>query len=288
MNFSIKLKAKAMIDALSAHAPALEIGVIERIGQETESSMISHPLASNLDSLLAWAGVENTRKQANVYIRPVPAIAHPWLFLDDLPESVARKIAGKYAALVIETTSAACTGGEANCQIRLLAFRDLNSKERYAIQSALVMLLQAGDPASTAGDKWGRLVGFKNRKSGRESWTNLLANTLQSRPAFDPEQILKTEKTGSGFSRPLGGPWSCKQTTNAPQPVSKSSSFGGGDSTKEFAFACHSLRAGKPKDDVIRLVAEHALERGKRPTAAAAERYAVKTVTAAENRLRPV
>lgn len=228
--------------------------------------MISRPITSiNQAGLLAWAAFENTNNDANVYIRPNPGNAHPWLFMDDLPGSVATAICHKYKSLIIQTSLG-------NYQARLLANRPLNTRERGTVQAALVARLRgSADPGSTAGDKWGRLPGFRQRKPGKETWTNLITDSTSQAAVFDPSPYLVHPKPA--FSFPLRGGVGYRED-------------GHGGFREEFAFACHCLRRQEQEEVIVSKIAKHALTRGKRRSMKQAESYARKLLDQAQARLR--
>jgi len=169
---------KKHIDILQKHCKTLEIGVLPYIGTANEGLMFKNTIKNNEDALIKWAKAKNATEDAQIYIRPVPADSHPWLFLDDVPKKTALAISEKYASVVVETS-------ENNCQIRLLADVNLTVAERSTIQKILAPKINA-DSGSTAGDKWGRLAGFKNRKPKKKGWwTRLVADTTQVNPTFN-------------------------------------------------------------------------------------------------------
>lgn len=264
-------QAEAMVAALLQHCRALEITVVRRVGTPTEQPLDRpHMIQSvaDLERLMAWLRAENSLRDGQVLVRPYPGQPHPWLILDDLPIPRALAVAGKYAALAVETS----TG---NSQVRLLANSSLTTEERGRVQAALCELAGA-DKGSAAGDKWGRLPGFTNRKpSRRGQWTNLLADSTLTltRPAFDPTPFLTDLHLHPANQQPVaGGVWA-----NPPSPRHD----GQGGYVEEFSFACHRLRDGWEPARVIDAVADHAAGRGKRRTAAQARQYAERTVAAA-------
>jgi len=276
---SPKEQSLEMIKVLTLHCQGLEMGIIRRIDREGQSGMISRPIPSDparLLALLAWAGHENANNEANVYIRPIPSQAHPWLFLDDLPTAVAAGIARKYAALIIQTSAG-------NYQARLLSNGPLNDRERGTVQAALVAMLRGNaDPCSVAGDKWGRLPGFRQRKPGKDkkAWTNLIVDSTGNALPFDPSPFLTLEPVATlVFSSPSWGGvgLDLKQEAGAGN---------GGGFREEFAYACHCLRRHEAESEILNKIARHALARGKRRTTEQAERYAKKLLAAARTRLR--
>lgn len=185
-------QAFKMIEALSMHSSDIEVAACRNIGRPIETVLIKKwdP------KLIGWFSYENANNLANIWVRPNPEIDHPWLLLDDLPLAVANKLAGKYQCLVVETS-------KANCQVRLLANINLSREQRKIVQQELVKILSSkdinADYGSTAGCKWGRLPGFRNRKPNRDAWTNLLYIPDKNLSKFDPashiniNQISTTE-----------------------------------------------------------------------------------------------
>ncbi len=266
-------QAIAMIDALLKNCGELDLGVIKNIGRPDENPMFPRPLPTDYTKLMSWARWQNAQKNANIYIRPSPREPHPWLFLDDVPTAIAHGIAGKYAALIVETSPR-------NCQIRLLADRSLTTPERFAVQSQLVTLLAGNaDPASTAGDKWGRLPGFRNKKPGRDCWTDFINDSTSRARRFDPAHLL-AGGVKQHSSPAVGVP-------SSPQGggVVSLGCGGGSESEREFAFACHSLRRGEQDESIINKITDRAVARDKRKTVAEARRYAELTVSNARKNL---
>ncbi|WP_297487002.1 DNA-primase RepB domain-containing protein [Ferrovum sp.] len=217
------VKIESHITALKVYCGTLEIGVLPNIGTEHEGVMLSHVIADeNRESLIKWAKWNNAKNGANAFIRPVPGDSHPWLLLDDLTVPIATGISQKYAAVVVETS-------RGNCQVRLLATINLTQAERASVQRQLAPKVNA-DPGSTAGDKWGRLAGFQNRKPGKEGWwTRLIADTTQVKPRFDPERWLS----------PPGGACDSAVFPEHRNPVHRGG--GASDSEQEFGWAVGRL-----------------------------------------------
>lgn len=175
-----------MISEMLKHCESLEIAALRHIGRENEK-MLKHTWTHEKD-LLAWARFENARNEANIFIRPHPDRPHPWLFLDDLTFSKADALSKKYQCIIVETS-------KDNFQARLLASRNLTLSERFEVQRVLAQRI-GGDVGSTAGCKFGRLAGFKNRKPGRDFWTHLVALPNETLPKFDPSTILNAFSPG--------------------------------------------------------------------------------------------
>ena len=178
-----------MIDTLLKNCDSVEVGAMRQINSSSYRQVIKHTWPGT-GKLLAWAAYENTRNEANIVVRPSPYISHPWLFLDDLPYSKACKLSEKYQCIVVETSSL-------NFQARLLADRDLSIDERTNVQRALVSKLMVGDVSnadngSTAGDKFGRLPNFRNKKVNKDFLTTLSALPNETLRTFDPTPFLSS------------------------------------------------------------------------------------------------
>lgn len=264
--------------ALLQHSSAVEIQVCWDIDTEAErwSSVLVARNLAEFDALRGWLRANNASQNGQILIRPAAEEDHPWLLIDDVPLAQALGIARKYAALVVETS-------KDNCQVRLLADRPLSANERHAIQDELVTRLRRSgsraDKGSTSGVKMGRLPGFRNRKPGRDNWTNLLADTTATAPRYavvSPPAARAEESGGRGLPSP---------DVPSRHTVVRSSD-GEGGYINEFSFACHRLRSGWTEDKIIEAIAQQALERKKRPTMAQAFRYARETVEKARRNLR--
>ncbi len=155
--------------------------------QQLEGTGIQHRLP--------WLCAENARG-ADVYFRPFRHGAWPVVFLDDLPIPMAIKIAGKYRAAVVETSSG-------SCHLWLATALPLGEAQRTDVQRDLVTRLRgAADPGSISGDHWGRLPGFRNHKPNRGCWVNLHTCT-HARPYLPTLPIgpHPTTMTRSGLHR---------------------------------------------------------------------------------------
>ena len=276
------------VEIAALHNPQTTAERMERLGS-VEASDGDAVVAD----LLRLARGANARGNANILVRPDPAVHHPWLLVDDLPLTLGIEFAEQMAALVVETSSG-------NCQVRLLTSIPLDAEGRHAAQEIICERF-GSDPGSTAGDKWGRLPGFTQRKPGKAGqWTNLKADSTQDRGPVGVEHIIKlgesqiqqehieaNEAAFASFSPPRGGVGSLVLPASGMHPSLGTARQGGeGGYRNEFAFACHSLRAGLPPSAVASKVAANALARGKRRTPDAARLYAEKLVAAAQSRLR--
>ena len=292
-------QAHAMIAALRSRLGdvSLEIGALHGI-QTDGSSMWARTLAPATDpaGLLSWAGFHQVRHGAQILIRPDPARSHPWLLVDDIPVADALRFAERRAAIVVETSPG-------NCQLRVLADRILSEEERKLAQRALCAHL-GGDEDSTAGDKWGRLPGFRNQKPDRpmRPWTNLLRANLTERLVSADALLGEGSSEAAGPVGPVGlaedhqavaapallSPPGAGRIASAFSPARPGRSpIRGTDRSKiHFAFACHALRRGENPPSIARKIAERALQDGKRPDESSAVAYAFCVVAAAQANLR--
>jgi len=134
---------------------------------------------NRLDACIRWARYNNVQK-ADIYLRPARGYAWPVIFLDDVAVDMARRIAYKYAALVVPTS------WQGGCQVWLHLTKPLDEEQRYKVQAFLKPLCGA-DPASINGEHWGRLAGTKNHKR-QGQWTGIL--WTGSRMPYDPGPVL--------------------------------------------------------------------------------------------------
>ena len=253
------------ICAIRLYSPNVEVASKRHISRPNEEPPISEKLTDDKRHLMKtinWLRYENTRNEANIWIRPMPSKAHPWLLLDDLNSELSHKISRKYASLLIETSSG-------NFQCRLLTDRPLDFKQRSRVQSELVKLLNLSggqaDRGSTAGDKWGRLPGFRNRKPGRDCWTNLVMDTTMTAPKFDPTPFLFPQ--GGACALSASSP---EQPRSPVHPETRSSATS--ESEAEFGWVLSRLRFFQSKGfdlgrEIVRLqqlLERQAEERGKR------------------------
>lgn len=201
--------------------------------RQMDGVMIRH-LDLPLDKLpLAWAGATNVRG-ADIFVRP--ARGHSWslVFLDDVAEALARRIAGKYAALVVHTSA------EGGCHVWLRCDRSLDEPQRRAAQRWLAEQCSA-DYSSTSGEHFGRLAGFRNHKRDG-TWVNVLAASAQ--PAWT---VCHTAATGTPAARPRD-----YSERNGPDRT---------PSGRDWAWACAALESGCAPADVVDWLTESARDR---------------------------
>lgn len=202
-----------------------------------------------LDDLpLRWARAENVRG-ADVYIRPAREEAWPLVLLDDVDINRARRIAAKYAALVVRTSA---PGG---CHIWLRCRRPLDEQARLQAQSWLIPRVGA-DPGSVSGEHFGRLAGCKNWKRGG-TWINVIE--ASGGLAWDPTPVIGARTERSAVVPP----------SSAPDTACDTSASG-----REWGWVCGQLSSGQdPLDVYVRLLDQAQSRRG-----ADAHRYALRTV----------
>lgn len=226
---------------------------------------------------LGWAWHEN-QQRAEVYIRPArwmpdgtPA-SWPVVFLDDVTPAQAEKIAGEFAAAVIETSPG-------RCHVWLAVSRPLDETERKAIQQQLIVE-HGGDAGSVSGEHLGRLPGFKNNKRGGV-FVNI--KTIGAGKLY-PVGDLDSFPTAAGSGN--GGACASKEALCVYESLGGWSS----ESEREFGHVIGRLRwfsqhnPSQLDEEAARLTAgliEKARARGKRDP----EDYAERTVTAALARL---
>jgi hypothetical protein len=136
--------------ALAAlHNPGTDRERFERLGQ---LGALDGP--DDMLRMLSICRGANTKGNANIFVRPDPTAAHPWLFLDDVPLACLESLLTAFAGLAVQTSPD-------QGQARLLAVCSMDCASRTDAQRVLAERLGA-DLASVAGDKWGRLPGFTN------------------------------------------------------------------------------------------------------------------------------
>jgi hypothetical protein len=186
--------------------------------------------------------------------------------LDDLPAATARAITRKYRALAVETSPG-------NAQVWIVLNRQLTREQRQDVARSLCRLI-GSDPGAISEPRWGRLAGYRQRKPGKEGFlTRIIAAAEPERPALDPAPHLKTAPS----SRPAHAWGGVVASIRSP-----STSSGGDQSRREFAFACHSLRRGMSPAAVQAAIEQRVAATGRRKS----RDYAARTVAAALARLR--
>ena len=221
---------------------------------------------------LAWLRYENTRENANAWIRPSAGdYGHPWLMFDDVITAKAISLSKKYQAVIVETSVG-------NCQAWLKANRNLQKDERELVKKNLVPLLN-GDPGAISEPRWGRIPGFTNRKIGKVGqWTNLIALPNTTLPIFNSSPYLSCLPPALA---PVVGGCVPSKVEYFPIPM-LDKSCGRDESRAEFSFALMSLRAKVLEEKVLENLAARALSRGKRRSYDQAFKYAKQTIAAAK------
>ncbi len=221
--------------------------------------------------LLSWIRYENT-KGSDIYFRPHKEGIHPVIFLDDIPIDKALKVAKKYTACVIETSSG-------NTQVWLATNKPLDKNFRKAAQSILKDLGYS-DPGSISGDHLGRLCGVQSRK--HNTWVNLLktskikpwtpnfakSNSLPPAPKHQPMFIKTVNFVSSNtVNITIGGACGSKKLDSI-------TIYDTSDSAREWGWVLGMLENGLDPAMVTKKLVQAATQRGKRNP----ERYAKYTV----------
>lgn len=196
-----------------------------------------------------WLRYENANG-ANIWIRPA-APSHPVVMLDDLPSARAAAIARKYRGCAIETSAG-------NAQALVVCSRALTREERQDMARSLGRLVGA-DPGAVSEPRWYRLPCYRNRKPGKPFATRLVHLSYDA-PALDPAPHLDA-------SAPLRGAAVFAPCRRVPESGGRGVALptvGGDMSRREFAFACHSLRAGVSPSVVEQRIAAHVASTGRR------------------------
>ena len=125
---------------------------------------------------------DKNRQGMGIYIRPTRARMHGYIFLDDLSQSMIRKMRsdGYSFSTIVETSPR-------NFQGWLDSGTALTEEERYWIQKDLCQRYGA-DPGSVSGEHFGRLPGFLNTKiaykgdDGSSPWVFLREASVSTSP----------------------------------------------------------------------------------------------------------
>ena len=224
-----------------------------------DGAMLWHRDIALDDLPLPWARAENTR-HGEIFARPARGYAWPVVFLDDVAEGTASRIARKYDALVVKTSQ------QGGCHVWLSCSCSLSEWSRHQAQRWLATRAGA-DIASTSGEHLGRLAGFKSWKR-HGTWVNVIQASRRQR--------RWTPRTGDAAL--LGAEPKPSSTADIPSHPNDSSPSG-----VEWGWVCGMLEAGlPPRQAYFRL-----LERARPRRGRDAERYSRYTVRKALARLRP-
>lgn len=190
-----------------------------------------------LDQLpISFARAANCQR-AEIYVRPARGRTAPFLFLDDLPTTVACRLIATTAGIAVHTS---IPGG---CQVWLALTKPIDENRRTELQRHLARRLNA-DPASISGEHFGRLPGLRNWKRGG-CWVTIRATNLQS-DRLDPEALLTESETA-----PRTNPESFPSRT-------------GGDrspSAQEWGWVCGALENGLPLSEIRQWLIQRAIHR---------------------------
>lgn len=214
---------------------------------------------AGVERSLPWQRHSNAAG-ADIYVRPARGPDWPLVFLDDVGIELARRIAKKYRAAVVETSPG-------NCQIWLALTSTQGEEERKVVQQWLTARI-GSDPGSVSGEHYVRLPGFRNRKPRRDAWVNLIVTSIA--PAYDPTQTLA--EAASRFSSHDAGV--VLQRRNCTRAMDRGLHTVRDESRMEFGWAVGALRHGMDEDVVLRRLIGHASPR-RGPDA---ERYARHTL----------
>jgi hypothetical protein len=204
---------------------------------------------------LRWARWENLR-QGEVYIRPARGYPWPLVFLDDVAATMARRVAGKYDAMVVETSR------EGGCHIWLSCTRPLEEEARGQAQRWIARHLEA-DFGSVSGEHLGRLAGFKNWKRGGV-WVNVMRVSRRGY-SWDPSDASAVDRA---------------ESPPVPAVIRARQGIDTSASGREWGWICGLLESGCPPEVAYNRLLEAARDRRGHD----AERYAQRTLLRALER----
>jgi hypothetical protein len=214
--------------------------------------------------LLPWIKYENV-KGSDIFFRPHKDAAHPVIFLDDITVGNAFKVAQKYTACVVETSTK-------NTQVWLATDKRLHKRYRKTAQK---VLRDKGysDPGSISGDHLGRLCGVKSQK--HKTWVNLIRTS-----------VVKPYIPGIDFSSPPADSQESPCGNNAKVPsnsvgvnyrgfcASKSAGYDKSASGQEWGWVLGMLKNNMEPNNIEKMLSIAASDRGKKNAA----KYASYTV----------
>lgn len=195
------------------------------------------------DIPLPWLKSENAHG-SNIYLRPERGRAWPMVFLDDVKINMACRIARKYAALVIKTST---MGG---CHLWLRTTYPLNEQERGHAQRWLAPKAGA-DRASVSGEHFGRLAGMRNWKRQGE-WVNTIPLEIVDQPFWDPTPSLSPPEQMSNKQQYMS-----EKSTKRTNPTNRDQSASG----KEWGWVCGMLEHGIDPETAFRRLYQNAVIR---------------------------
>lgn len=229
---------------------------VDLLVKRTSGVAIPHRAVSICHVPVPWLNAENDRG-AEIYIRTTRGESWPLVFLDDVETNLACRIAQRYDALVVLTSTA---GG---CHIWLKTTYSLDEQERGQVQRWLAQRAHA-DRASTSGEHLGRLAGMRNWKR-QGVWVNVIRTDSGRRLRWDPTLALREMRELQRLPTGQHAASCPKRESGMPDKS---------ESAKEWGWVCGSLEAGAHPETVFHLLYKHALPRRGRD----AERYARRTV----------
>jgi len=223
-----------------------------------------------------------------IYVRPSVARAPHYLLIDDLGPAAAMAHSNKPGRLIIETSPA-------NYQVWIRFDQPLS----YDQKKILATIAGCDPEAHPTDSRWGRCPGFLNRKpspkkvnpDGSRFWARLIAATPGYTEVVSLGRFLSTPQ-GPASSAPSGGGSGPSCSACAPAIRSRSgkkhkTDTGRDESKAEYFAACEMLRKSHlTTEQIIKIIADHALRRGKRKTPGAAKIYAAKLVASAMESVR--
>jgi len=181
--------APAPLEVAAAHYSA--IGRVDRV----RVGKLKVAVQADYDRLRPWLRHENAGG-SNIWIRPAVA-EHALVMLDDLPPATARAIASKYRALAVETSPD-------NAQVWIFCSSVLAREQRQDVARSLCRLV-GSDPGAISEPRWGRLVGYRQRKPGKEGFlTRIISTASPDRPALDPAPTGRSPRARGRLLLPSG------------------------------------------------------------------------------------
>ena len=211
---------------------------------------------------VSWLHAENNQG-AEIYIRAARSQSWPMVFLDDVETGLACRIAQKYEALVVLTST---VGG---CHVWLRTTHNLDEKKRSQAQRWLAKRTLA-DKASTSGEHLGRLAGMRNWKR-HGVWVNVIRTDAIKHPPWDPTPALQEMEEMQKLLSIRTTDLVSKRTLDAPDQS---------ESAKEWGWILGSLEAGVNPETIYQRLYQRALPRRGSDT----ERYVRHTLQRAINK----
>lgn len=223
---------------------------------------VPHQEQSIHDLPISWLKAENTHG-AEIYIRPGRNQKWPLVFLDDVEIGKACRIAQKYAALVVHTSS---VGG---CHLWIKTSRALDEYERGQAQRWLAPRANA-DRASTSGEHLGRLAGMRNWKR-HGAWVNVIQPQWNAHCGWNPSPAIQAVENHQENH--------CFRSED-PNSTRNSGFSDQSESGKEWGWVRGMLEHGVDPETAF----QHLLQRARIRRGPDAERYARLTIQRALNR----